>query len=151
MEKIINHGGLEVSTSHKPTDMPSGKPLLNKDGYILVRKCVWNYMAALGILSYLQGSTQQEISMAVHQCARFCNNLLLVHKHAFIRITKYLSSTSTYVDLIDVNWRLTTHGVFYKPKIKIIECYVDNDFSRKFYVAYRICHNIRRMYSIMVQ
>ena len=67
--------------------------------------------------------------MAVHQCARFCNNQRLVHKRAVRRITKYLTSTSTYVDLPDVNQRLTTRGIFYKPDIeKVIGCYVYANF-----------------------
>ena len=45
-------------------------------------------------------------------------------------MAKNLASTSTYVDLPDVNWQLTTRGIIYKPDIvKGIKCYVDADFS----------------------
>ena len=47
----------------------------------------------------------------------FCNNLCLVHEYAVRRITKYLTSTSTSVDLPDRNQRLTTRGVAYSPDI----------------------------------
>ena len=50
------------------------------------------------------------------------------HKRAVRRITKYLASTSTYVDLTDVNRWLTTRGVVYSPDIeKGIKCYVDSE------------------------
>ena len=82
------------------------------------------------MLSYLQGSTRPEISMAVHQCARFCNNTCIVHERTIRCIAKYLASMSTYVDLPDVNWRLSARGVVYRPNIeKGIECYVYYEFS----------------------
>ena len=55
--KIINYVGLEVSTSLKSRDTPTGKPLLHKDEYSIGSKCVWNYRAAVGMFSYLQGFT----------------------------------------------------------------------------------------------
>ena len=59
----------------------------------------------------------------------FCNNPCLVHECTVRRITKYLTSTSTYVDLPDRNRRLTTRGVSYRPDIeKFIECYIGADF-----------------------
>ena len=68
--------------------------------------------------------------MAVHQCACFCNNLRLVHERAIRKISKYLASTSTYVDLPDGNFWLSAWGVVYKPYIERgIECYVDAKFS----------------------
>ena len=57
MEKIINHVGLKVSASLKARETPAGKPLLHKDEYSLGSKCVWDYKAAVGILSYIHGST----------------------------------------------------------------------------------------------
>ena len=75
------------------------------------------------MLSYIQGSTQPEISMAVHQCACFCNNPRLLHKRAVRLIDKYLASMSTYVDLPYGNIRLTTCVIVYNPDIgKVIEC-----------------------------
>ena len=66
VEKIINRVGITVSTSLKARDTPTGKQLPNKDECSLVSKCVWNYREVVGMLSYLWGSTQPEISMAIH-------------------------------------------------------------------------------------
>ena len=53
-----------------------------------------------------------------------------MYKHAIRKIEKYLAITSTYKNLLDVNWQLTTRGVVYKPdKGKGIECYVYAKFS----------------------
>ena len=53
-----------------------------------------------------------------------------MNEHAVRRITKYLASTSTYVDLTYVNIRLNTHGIVYNTDIeKGIKCYVDAEFS----------------------
>ena len=54
VEKIINHVGLTVSTSFKERETSAGKPVLHKDEYSQGRKCVYNYRAAVGILSYIQ-------------------------------------------------------------------------------------------------
>ena len=67
------------------------------------------------MLSYLQVSTRPEISMAVKNCVGFGNKPLLVHKRAIRCITKYLASMSTYTYLLDVNIRLSTYGVVYRP------------------------------------
>ena len=55
VEKIINCVILEVSTSLKARETPTGKPSLYKDKSSLGRKFVWNYRAAVGMLGYLQG------------------------------------------------------------------------------------------------
>ena len=82
------------------------------------------------ISTYLQGSTRPKIEIAVHQCASFCNNTRLVHKRAVRRISNYLTSTSNYVNLLEGNRWLTTHSVFYSPKIeKCIECFVYQEFA----------------------
>ena len=67
--------------------------------------------------------------MVLHQCEQFCNNPCLVQKHAIRRITKYLTSMSTYVYLPNGTWGLSTHGVVYNTsKEKDIKCYVDAEF-----------------------
>ena len=60
----------------------------------------------------------------------FFNNQRVVHKSSVRRIEKYLKSTSTYVDLQDRNWQLTTRGVVFSPDIETnIDCYVNYDFA----------------------
>ena len=73
-----------------------------------------------------------------------------MHDHAVIRTTKYFTSTSTYVDLPDVNIKLITHGVVYRTDKEIgIKCYIYADFFQwissrrddnveKWHVAYEI-------------
>ena len=53
VEKMINHVGIKVSASLKARDTLYGKILLHKDEYNLGRKCIWNFRAAVGMLSYL--------------------------------------------------------------------------------------------------
>ena len=56
--------------------------------------------------------------------------MCLVHKRAVRQITKYLVSTSTYIDLPGGNRRLIKYGIVYKTNIeKGINCYVDADFA----------------------
>ena len=42
------------------------------------------------MLSYLQGTTRPDISMAIHQCARFNTDPKLLHERAVKRICKYI-------------------------------------------------------------
>ena len=82
------------------------------------------------MLSYMQGSTQTDISMAVYQCAHLCNNPRIVNERVVRRIANYLTRASTYTYLPGGNIWLSTHGVFYSPdKEKGIGCYVDSKFS----------------------
>jgi len=69
------------------------------------------------MLAYLANNTRPELSMAVHQCARFCNEPMLSHERAIKHIGKYL--------LKDPD-----RGLVFEPDdSKGIECYVDADFA----------------------
>ena len=69
------------------------------------------------MLTYLQGSTRPDISMAVHQCARFSAMPKLSHERAVKTIGRYLLGTKD-------------RGVVYRPdKSKGIDCFVDADFA----------------------
>ena len=81
----------KVETNTKST--PVGKPLLHKDISVNPRKETWNYRTAVGMMTYLQGKFQPEMSMDVHQTARFWNNPMLLHKKAIERLGRYLSRT----------------------------------------------------------
>jgi hypothetical protein len=61
---------LMLTTKTKIT--PVGKPLLNKDLEGKPHMKDWKHCTAIGMLTYLQGNTCPEISMATHQMARFC-------------------------------------------------------------------------------
>ncbi len=68
-------------------------------------------------MSYLQGHTQPDISMPVHQTARYSNDPMLVHEQAITRIGRYLLGTKE-------------KGIKYKiDKSKGLECYVDANFA----------------------
>ena len=111
----IDANDFEMDTNTKST--PVGKPLLHKDLEGKPRKATWNYRTAVGMLTYLQGNTRPEMSMSVHQTARFCNNPKLSHEKAIKRLGRYLYHTRK-------------EGIIYNPDIsKGLECYVDADFA----------------------
>ena len=99
----------------KPT--PVINPLLHKDLEGLERKHSWKYRKAIGMLTYLQGTTRADISMATHQAARFSVCPKLSHERAVHRIGRYLKGTSD-------------KGFIFRPdKAKGLEYYVDADFA----------------------
>ena len=104
-----------MNTNTKTTQV--GKPLLHKDVSGKPRKEAWNYRTVVGMLNYLQGNSRPEMSMAVHQTARFCNNPMLSHEKAIKRLGRYLLHTKK-------------EGIIYNPDVsKGLECYVDADFA----------------------
>ena len=105
----------ESNINEKPT--PATKPLLHKDVDGLPRKFKWNYRQAIGMLTYLQGTSRPDIVIACHQAARFTNDPKLSHERAVHRIARYLKATKD-------------KGIIYDPKsVKGVECYVDADFA----------------------
>ena len=104
-----------IETNEKST--PVGKPLLRKDLSGKLRKKTWNYRTAVGMMTYLQGNSRPEMTMAVHQTARFCNNPWLLHEKAIKCLGLYLSHTRK-------------EGIAYNPDTsKGLECYVDAEFA----------------------
>ena len=118
IQRIIDVLGINDNDSQcntRPT--PAVKPLLHKDLEGLPRNNSWNYRTAIGMLTYLQGTTRPDISMAVHQCARFSMNPKLSHERTVKRIGRYLLGTAN-------------RGIMYSPEMKKgLECYVDADFA----------------------
>ena len=88
VEKIINHVGITMSASINSRETLAVKQLPYKEESSLERKWVCNYRAEVGMERYLQESTRPEISMAVHQCALFCNTPRLIQERSVKRITK---------------------------------------------------------------
>ncbi|KAK1735950.1 hypothetical protein QTG54_013397 [Skeletonema marinoi] len=69
------------------------------------------------MLTHLQGNSRPDISVHVHQCARFSIDPNRVHETAIINIGRYLL-------------RSRERGIVYNPdKTKGLECYVDADFA----------------------
>ena len=68
------------------------------------------------MLTYFQGNSRPEISMAVHQTACISNNPMLSHERSLNRLGRYLLYTKR-------------DGIIYNPDTqKGLECYVDADF-----------------------
>ncbi len=120
IDRILNFLGLcknEFKTDTNSSSTPVAKGLLHCDLLGKGHKYSWKYCMAVGMLSYLQNTSHPEISMAVHQMARFSNNPMLSHKKMIMRIGRYLLDTCKC-------------SIFYKPnKSKGLECYVDTDFA----------------------
>jgi len=117
IQRIIDLLGVEGESVYNTRPTPATKPLLHKDNMGDARKQNWNYRTAIGMLTYLQGTTRPDIAMAVHQCARFSINPKLSHEKAVKRIARYLLGNKD-------------RGIQFKPdKTKGIQCYVDADFA----------------------
>ena len=115
--KLLNSEGEEFDSKPNPRPTPAIKPLLHKDLEGPPRKSSWNYRQAIGMLTYLQNTTRPDISMAVHQAARFCTHPMLSHERAVKRIGRYLSGTKD-------------KGINFKPDLKKgVQCFVDADFA----------------------
>eukprot|EP00957_Ditylum_brightwellii_P202874 15332165-Ditylum_brightwellii.AAC.1 len=78
----------------KGRENPAQLPFLHKESEGPSCKQSWHYHSAVGLMSYLQGASCPDISMTVHQHARFCNNPKLSHERAVRQIAKHLGVTS---------------------------------------------------------
>jgi hypothetical protein len=72
----------------------------------------FNYRHVIGKLLYLEKSTRPDISCAVHQCARHCDNPKVQHTIAVKRIGRYLLASKD-------------KGLIMKPNQEGMECWVD--------------------------
>ena len=79
--------GMKKANPIKYPALPS--VILTKDTDGAERKEHWNYRSLIGMLNFLTNSTHPELSFAVHQCARFCNDPKMVHEQAVKRIIQY--------------------------------------------------------------
>ena len=76
-----------------------------------------SYASVIGIMLYLASNTIPYISFAVHQCARFTHNNKVSHETYVKRIYRYLQGTKD-------------NGLVFNPsKKRMVDCYVDADFS----------------------
>ena len=87
----------------------------------------WNYRSVIGMLNYLVNCSHPEMSFAVHQCARFCNDPKRSHEQAVKRILRYLLHTK----------RIGEQGIVFKPdRNKSIDTYVDASFAGEWNTAW---------------
>ena len=87
--KSLNFDDGEVNMKRNPVV----KPPLHKDTEGPPRKHDWHYILVIGMLNYLEKSTQPEISYAVHQCTRFFEKKRPSHEKAVHRVGRYLLGT----------------------------------------------------------
>jgi hypothetical protein len=78
---------------------------------------LWNYRSLIGKLNYLAQMTRPDLSMAVHNCARFSTHPTNLHEQAIKRIGRYLVGTKHL-------------GLIYCPNSSgRLDMYVDADFA----------------------
>ena len=84
IEQVLEIVGLNIESDHiKRHDTPaSNTMILDKDPDGKLRKQEWNYQLAVSCLSYLQAMIRPDITFAVQQCARFCNEPKQEHEEA---------------------------------------------------------------------
>ncbi len=128
INRILEMVGIHPDSNTKMHDTPAIDSRLldnNPDGAPRVQK--WNYRSIVGSLSYLQAMVHPDITMAVQQCARFCNNPQREHEEAVKRICQYLL-------------KVKDRGLIMKPdRTRGLECFVDADWAGSW--QYRSLHD----------
>ena len=115
-----------MKDARSATTPASAGVTLTKDEIGEPRKEHWNYRSVIGMLNYLVNCTHPEMSFAVHQCARFCNDPKHSHEQAVKRVLRYLIGTTRN----DSANREASQGIIYRPdKTKSIDNYVDASFA----------------------
>jgi hypothetical protein len=102
--------------------------VLHPDSNGLPREELWNYRSIIGKLNFLAQMTRPDISMAVHNCARFASNPTSLHEQAVKRIGRYLAHTRN-------------QGLIYRPnQSHRLDIYVDADFAGTWHREYAHLH-----------
>ena len=116
IDSIIKDLHLQSSSNSKktPSVMTS---LLHKDADGPEMTPELYYRSVIGKLNFLEKSTHPDISISIHQCARFSENPKRSHTEAVKRIRRYLLSTRDKGLIIHPNemWQF--------------DCWVDADFA----------------------
>ena len=109
---LTDVGITDCKTNYTPTDQ-----VLHPDTNGPPRREKWNYRSVIGKLNFLAQNTRPDISMAVHNCARFCTNPTQLHEIAIKRICRYLLLTKD-------------KGLIMNPTSDFcLNMYVDADFA----------------------
>ena len=117
IERVLEIVGLNKEGVKMHDTPASDSKLLDKNPDAADRTQQWNYRSAVGCLSYIQAMIRPDITMAVQQCARFCNDPKREHEEAVKRICRYLIRTKD-------------RGLSFKPDLKRgLECFVDADWA----------------------
>jgi hypothetical protein len=98
--------------------------VLHPDGNGFPREELWNYRSVIGKLNFLAQMTRPDISMAVHNCARFSARPTSLHEQAVKRIGRYLAYTRS-------------KGLTYRPdQSHRLDMYIDADFAGTWHREY---------------
>lgn len=114
IEQVIRDVGLDQYSKGKDTPADT---ILHADSNGAERQQTWNYRSVIGKLNYIANNTRPDISMAVHQCARFSSKPKALHELAVKRIIRYLYATKD-------------KGITFRPSNDFsLNMYVDADFA----------------------
>lgn len=119
IERILEMLGLNPHNDRiKMHDSPAdSQRLLDRELDSPPHDATWNYRSVVGCLSCLQAMIRPDITMAVQQCARFCNDSRKPHSDAVKRIGRYLLRTRD-------------KGLVLRPDTsRGLECFVDADWA----------------------
>ena len=116
IDSIIKDLHLQSGSNTKKTPaVPTN--LLHKDTDGTNMTSEFHYRSVIGKFNFLEKSTRPDISVSVHQCARFSERPKRSHAEAVKRIGRYLLATRDKGLLIHPNER------------RYFECWVDANFS----------------------
>jgi len=114
IEQILT--ALEFNDHTKPKITPAqSSKILQRDEEGPDHETVWDYSRIIGQLNFLGKSSRPDIAYAVHQCSRFAANPRTCHKHAILRIGRYLMNTKHI-------------GMTMRPNNNPLELWFDADF-----------------------
>ena len=116
IDSIIKDLHLQSSSNGKKTPAVTTS-LLHKDADGPEMMPDFHYRSVIGKLNFLEKSTRPDLSISVHQCARFLEHPKKCHAEAVKRIDRYLLSTRD-------------KGLIIRPTdIWQFDCWVDADFA----------------------
>jgi hypothetical protein len=121
IQQVINDIGMTIHGKGKETPVDS---ILHADPDGSERTDIWNYRSIIGKLNYIANNTRPDISMAVHQCAKYCSQPKAIHELAVKRIVRYLLATKD-------------KGLILKPSSSLtLDMFVDADFAGMWHKEY---------------
>ena len=122
IDSILNDLHLQPDSKHKTT-LAVTSSLLHKDTDGPNMQPEFHYHSVIGKLNFLEKSTRPDISVSVHQCARFSESPKKSHAEAVKRIGQYLLATRDKGIIIHPN------------KSRQFDCWVDADFAGNWHQA----------------
>jgi hypothetical protein len=121
INQVIKDVGITTFSKGKDTPVDS---ILHADLEGHDRIDSWNYRSIIGKLNYIANNTRPDISMAVHQCTRYCSNPKALHELAVKRIIRYLLATQD-------------KGFILRPSPTMaLDMFIDADFAGRWHKEY---------------